>query len=175
MKNRAFFQIVFVICTTLLIGSVTICQAIGQNYSDKNNGFTITLPTDWKIENKSQVVLYAASQWESDQDQFSENLVITIVEELRPLEQAQEAGIKAMRRVLSNFRFHEKGKSNINGQLSVWNTFSSTQYGVNFTDLQYLFSKKNRAYILTFKAEASKFSKYEKQFRNIAETFQFDK
>ena len=184
-KEKKLLGILLAI-TSLLIVGVSDVGAQGQKYHYEREGFSITVPLEWKIEREhggtmlgqpTSLLLYAASPWESDQDQFSENLVINVAKESAPvnLHEALERSTKFAEGKLADFRSHSNGKSTIRGQQVVWEISSHIMSGVRLKVLTYMFAKEHLVYILTFTAEASKFPAYENQFRNIVQTFHFDK
>lgn len=178
-KYSLLIVITFSIVLTLSSSAFSLTLKSGR-YCNQEKGFSIKFPETWRIEEGTGPPVAphvsAFSPYETSADQFAENVNIIVVKEPHAvsLENVTERGIAILRKNMKGFYLHERGQLVTANSNSTWFIHSFNYQGVQLKAIKYTFVKGNYVYMITCTAEASKFPAYEKQFRNIAQTFQFD-
>ena len=146
----------------------------GQAVSSTSQGFSLTLPKDWKVNESAQDNVFIASSPETGE--LNENIVVVsfkIIDAKVGLDQFYNQGLKALQQKLENFNLSKSGQGTIAGIPTKWLIYEHSLDNIHAKVIQYLLLTKDRGYVVTFTSSPDNFEKVLPLFQQIANSIQF--
>jgi len=143
-------------------------------------GYSIQYPPEWEMDlsGKMGASFFIFSPLESDTDQFRENINLFVQDlsaQKMNLDQYANLSEMQIKKMVTNVDFIEN-KRIIRGTDTCNNLLYKGDQGIFHLEFEQQYRiYDNKAYILTFTAEASKFQKYKEIGENILNSFAFKK
>lgn len=144
-------------------------------YTDNVNKFTMNYPKEWTKKEVGNAVAFLSPR-EDDKDLFQENVNIMLqdlsgqpvtLEQYTELTKKQIADNSGAGAILS------QSSTTIGGQKAVEMVYNLNFQGRTLKIKQYWFIKGNKAFLFTYTAEPSQFSKYEETATSVINSFSF--
>lgn len=147
------------------------------SYNNSTYGFQIGYPANWKVvQGFMGSVVAFASPLENANDKFSENLNL-IIQDLTPypgmsLEKYEEITLNQLRNIITDYKLVYKGNSALADRPSRTIVFTGRQGIFQLKFMQVYMINDNRAYVITFGAEETEFTRYEDTAKRMISSFQ---
>lgn len=168
------FLLVFFSYSLLAAEKANASSGVGNQFVDKEKGFSITFPKIWNIkENVKGAAVMGFSPKESESDTFLENVNVVA-------SQANLDGYDAQKYFqvnygplaeLEGFKEVERGETTIEGKKAIWIIFTHHTSSLDAKAVQYYLVRGARGYVITGTGLSTSFDKYKPQFEQIARSF----
>lgn len=168
------------LCALLLLTLVNTSIKAQEDLAEyKQDNYRIKYPKSWELDNSGDLgtmfIIY--SQLASAQDQFKENVNL-VVQPLAKKYRTLPDYIAVVKKQIDNLTRNGKGLISeskpikINGSDGYKFIYKAHSGMFKLKFEQYYFSKKGKAYILTFTCEENQFTSYKDQGERILNSFQ---
>jgi len=144
-------------------------------YTDNANKFTMNYPKEWTQKAVGNAIAFLSPRAD-DNDQFQENVNIMVQDlsaQPMTLEQYTDLSKKQITENGGAGAILSQGSRTIGGQKAVEMVYNLNYQGRVLKIKQYWFIKGNKAFLLTYTAEPSQFSKYEETATSVINSFSF--
>ena len=154
----------------LAILSILSCQQ-GQNKTLEKDDYSVNYPVHLELDVSGQdgTSFILKTQKEGDNDFFIENINLVITDAKKT--SFNDLVNKAKTDIGSVADIVEGKSLDINGKNCFKMTFKLTQNNIDFTVVQHYFLENQKAYLLTFTSETSKFKKYFDEINKVFSSF----
>ena len=144
----------------------------------ESSNFSIRYPSSWELnlEKKMGETFILYSPIETSQDKFRENVnlyVENLISTNLSLDQYAQSSINQVRNFINNFILIESKKMKIGTNEYYQLIYKGDQGVLKLIFTQNLWVKGNKAYILTFTSEQSKYSKFKELGESILKSYTF--
>ncbi len=166
--------------STLIFSALILSGlALAAPYASKTNGYTITPPVGWQQKDLGGVGGVETAFFDAPKNKFSTNFNMVVTQAKGMQKIPDTATLKAigdqlqtsLSSSLAGFKLISRKTDTFGGQPAVYINY----YGPNKLELlQYVTIYREKAYVLTFTAQPTEFTKQQATFTGVKNSFKFN-